>query len=67
MRSAAFLVFEIGYTIAIPAVIFVFGGHWLDVRFDTQPIFTLSGLLISLPVSSYAVWRKLRPYLKQDG
>jgi len=63
MKSPVGLVLEIGYTIAIPAVVFAFGGRWLDRTYGTEPWFTIAGVLLSLPVGGYAVWRKLKPFL----
>lgn len=66
MKSPLGIVFEIGYTIATPAVLMTFGGHWLDDKFGTAPWLTLSGLLLSLPLAAFAVWRKLKPHLHPD-
>ncbi len=33
----------------------VFGGLWLDARFDTRPLFTLALLVASIPVSVIAM------------
>lgn len=58
--AALSLVFEIGYVIAIPAVAFSFGGRFLDLHFGTSPLFLLLGIFISLGISSYLVWGKIR-------
>lgn len=63
MKSPIALVFEIGYTIAIPAVGMTLLGHWLDGLWETEPWLTLAGLLLSLPVAAVAVWRKMKPLL----
>jgi F0F1-type ATP synthase assembly protein I len=53
------LVFEIGYTIAIPAVGFSFGGRFLDIHWGTSPLFLLLGIVGSLMLSSYLVYKKV--------
>ncbi len=54
------LVFEIGYMIAIPAVGFSFGGRYLDIRFETSPLFLLLGIGVALLLSSYMVYGKVK-------
>jgi len=63
MKVPIFFVFELGYTIAIPAVVFTVLGHFADKAFETAPIFTLIGVLGSIPIAAYAVYRKLKPFL----
>lgn len=60
MWSALGLVGELGYIIAIPAVLGGFGGAYLDKYFDTSPLFTLLGLLLALIISGYAVYRRVK-------
>ena len=63
MKSPYSVVFELGYTIAIPVVVFAFTGRWLDGIFGTTPLLTAAGVLISMPVTGYLVYRKLKPFL----
>jgi len=51
---------QIGYIIAIPAVVFVMGGTWLDSYFGTKPLFTLIGIPVALIASGLAVWRLIK-------
>lgn len=60
MWSALGLVWELGYIIAIPAVLFGFGGAYLDKRFGLSPLFTLLGLLLALLISGFAVYRRVK-------
>lgn len=46
---------QIGYVIAIPAVLFGFGGAYLDKYFDISPAFMSVGLLIAFGSSVMAV------------
>lgn len=51
---------QIGYVIAIPAVVFVFSGVWLDKWLGTSPIFTLLGIPTALIISAVTVWRIIK-------
>lgn len=51
---------NIGWMIAVPAVIFVMGGVWLDSYLRTKPLFTLLGIPLALLVSSMIVWRLIK-------
>lgn len=55
------LVGEIGTMIAIPAVLFGFGGGYLDKNFDTTPLFIILGLSVAVISSSFAVWHRIQP------
>ena len=57
------LVFEVGYTVAIPLVLFAAGGRYLDKLFDTSPWLLLVGIIISIFVSSFLVYRKVSKIL----
>lgn len=57
--SALNLAWELGYTIALPIVIFGFGGAWLDKKFGTSPAFLLAGIGLSVIISGVAVYRKI--------
>lgn len=63
--SALALAWELGYTIAIPIVIFAIGGRFLDKKLGSSPIFLLLGILLALVVSGIGVYRKTIKILKQ--
>lgn len=52
------LAWELGYMIALPLVIFVLIGRYVDHVFSTSPLFILIGVLIAFIISSYFVWQK---------
>jgi len=59
MKGALFLLSllgQLGYMIAIPAVIGAAGGAWLDKRFDTSPLFILLGIALAIASSSLWIW-----------
>lgn len=49
---------ELGYLIAIPLVIFALIGRLLDKKFHTSPWLLLTGILISLAISSFLIYKK---------
>ena len=49
---------QMGYILAIPIVIFALGGRLLDNHYQTSPLFLLLGILLSIIVSSVALWQK---------
>ncbi len=46
---------QIGWMIAVPAVLFVLGGAWLDKYLATSPLFVLIGIPLSLIISAMSV------------
>ncbi len=59
------LAFEIGYVIAIPAVLFGFGGAFLDGKYGTSPVFVLIGFVFAFAASAYVVFHRVRSVLKK--
>lgn len=58
------LAWELGYTIAIPIVIFALLGRWADKAWGTSPWLLLAGIVISIMISSFAVYKKVGKILK---
>jgi len=54
------LAWELGYTIAIPLVVFALAGRLADKAWGTSPWFLLAGVILSIIISSYAIVRKLQ-------
>lgn len=65
LLSALSLAFELGYTIAIPLVVFALVGRLIDKRFDTSPWFLLTGIIISIIISTWAVYIKTMKILAE--
>lgn len=42
---------QVGCLTLIIIMVAVFGGLWLDARFDTRPVFTIGLVILSIPVS----------------
>lgn len=62
--SAIKLAWELGYTIAIPLVVLALFGRFLDKKFDTSPWLLFLGILISIFISSFGVYRKTTGILR---
>lgn len=56
--SAVSLAWELGYTIAVPLVALALGGRFLDKKLGTAPWLLLVGILVSIAVSSWLVYKK---------
>ena len=54
------LAWDLGYIIALPIVVLGFGGALLDKKLGTSPLFLLSGILISLIITSIGIYRKVK-------
>jgi len=59
-RELISLVFEMGYTIAIPIVIFALGGRYLDRKLNSSPLFLLVGIFFALVSTGFLVYRKIK-------
>ncbi|MBU1039412.1 AtpZ/AtpI family protein [Patescibacteria group bacterium] len=57
--SALGLAWELGYAIALPLIILAVGGRWLDKALDSTPIFMLIGVVLSMFVTSWMIYKKL--------
>ena len=58
------LAWELGYTIAIPIVVFALVGRFADTYFDTSPLLLLLGIFISIILTSWLVYKKTVKLLK---
>ena len=55
----------LGMELALPLVLFLFGGRWLDRRLDTEPWLMLVGALLGIAVGFWSLFRGLLP--PKDG
>ncbi|PIR50191.1 hypothetical protein COU79_00810 [Candidatus Peregrinibacteria bacterium CG10_big_fil_rev_8_21_14_0_10_54_7] len=58
------LAWNLGYIIAIPVVLFGFGGAYLDKHFGTSPFLVLSGFTLAAVLSAIGVYRKVKEIFK---
>ena len=60
------LAWNFGYIIAIPAVLFGFGGAYLDKTWGTSPVFILIGFALALAISGLGIWRVVKEIMRQS-
>ena len=61
------LAWNFGWIIAIPAVLFGFGGAYLDRVEGTSPLFLLLGFAIALAISGVGIWRIVKEIVKKGN
>ncbi len=57
--NAWLLAWELGYTIAIPIVVFALIGRMADKYFQSSPWFLLFGIVVSIVMSTVLVYKKV--------
>jgi ATP synthase protein I len=63
--SALGFAWELGYSIAVPLVVFALAGRLLDKKLGTSPWLLLFGLLLAITSSSYIVYKKTIEVMKK--
>ena len=57
-----FMLFELGIEfaliIALPLIVFIYAGKWLDTK-TNHHFFVIVGILLALGLSSYMIYRKI--------
>jgi len=61
--AAVSFAWELGYSIAFPLVALLLFGKLADTRLETTPWFMLGGIVVSLPVSGFIIWSKVKKFL----
>jgi F0F1-type ATP synthase assembly protein I len=56
--SALSLAWQLGYTISVPIVVLALLGRWADKKLGTSPWLLLGGILLSILLSSWAIYKK---------
>lgn len=57
---------ELGYTIAVPLVIFALLGRFLDNKYEASPIFLIVGIFFAMIISGILVFRKAKKILEDS-
>ena len=53
-----------GFYIAIAIVLGIWGGHWLDGKFNTGPLWLIIGLILGIAVAVLGVYNMLKPFME---
>jgi len=56
---------ELGFLVALPLVVFLVLGVFLDKRFETFPIFLISGIIIGLILTFVDIRYLILPFLEK--
>lgn len=59
------IVGDFGMTIAIPVVVFVIIGQWMDGKYNTGPWFTIGSFILAALVSGRSIYKKAKEYGKE--
>ena len=63
---AALSLSGIGFYIAGSIIICTVGGHWLDTKFGTGPLWLIVGLILGIVVAAYGTYSMLKPFMESD-
>ena len=63
--QAVGLAFKFGYTITIPLIALALAGRFLDKKFDSSPLLLLTGIVLSLIVSSIMLLVKVKKVMEE--
>ena len=53
----------VGFFIAGSIILGVVAGHWLDSKLNSEPIWTIVGLILGIVVAFYGVYIMVRPFI----
>lgn len=59
------IVGEFGGLIAIPVVVLVLLGRWLDGRWETKPWMTIVAFILAAIISGFMVWRRTKEVARE--
>lgn len=51
----------LGFELAVPLLVGVFGGQWLDRRFGTTPWLLLVGAMLGAAAGMLSLYRRIKP------
>ena len=54
----------LGWYVAVCIVLGVLGGLWLDSKFESSPIFLLTGTLLGVVTAFYGMYKLMAPFLR---
>ncbi|MFZ5391032.1 MAG: AtpZ/AtpI family protein, partial [Patescibacteria group bacterium] len=64
--SALGLAWELGYAIALPLIVLAVGGRLLDKALGATPLFMLIGVVLSMFITSWMIYKKLAHLLHHE-
>jgi F0F1-type ATP synthase assembly protein I len=65
-RPGVALFIKISGAIAVPVILALFIGEYLDERYGTKPLFLLILIGIAFIISIYSLWKNVKSYIKDN-
>ncbi|MDO8509619.1 MAG: AtpZ/AtpI family protein [bacterium] len=56
------IVGDFGVSIAVPVVLFVLFGQWLDEKYASRPLFTILGFVLAASLSARLIYKRAKAY-----
>ena len=56
---------DFGASIAVPVILFVLIGQWLDGKYEKTPLFTVTAFILAALVSGKMLYKKAKKYGKE--
>ncbi len=60
---SVFMAAQLGLLIAVPVIIFIIIGIWLDKTMHTSPLFVMLGVIIGFSGGIYNAYRIIKPFI----
>ena len=54
-----------GFYIAIAIILGIWGGHWLDGKMNTGPLWLIIGLVMGIAVAALGVYNMIKPFMEE--
>jgi F0F1-type ATP synthase assembly protein I len=53
-----------GFYIAIAIILGIWGGHWLDLKMNTGPLWLIIGMVLGIAVVALGVYNMMKPFIE---
>jgi len=65
LMQALNFAWQMGYTMAVPLILLALAGRLLDKQYQTSPLFLLTGIILSIIISSILVAQKATSIIRK--
>ena len=56
----------VGFYIAACIILCVLGGHWLDEKLNTGPLWLIIGFVLGIAIAFFGVYNMIKPLMRND-